>query len=52
MLKVLGHCLITGTGGSMHFVKSGFGLGFGVIRFARMVFDEMLQRDIYFLGVQ
>ncbi|KAH0732936.1 hypothetical protein KY289_004124 [Solanum tuberosum] len=58
---VCGHCLMIGTGGSLHSmaVKSGFGsdlhvnntllrmyTGFGVIRFARLVFDEMLQRDI------
>ncbi|KAK4737142.1 hypothetical protein R3W88_000839 [Solanum pinnatisectum] len=63
VLKVSGHCLMIGTGGSLHSmaVKSGFGsdlhvnntllrmyAGFGVIRFARQVFDEMLQRDIVF----
>lgn len=61
VLKVCGHCLMIGTGGSLHSmaVKSGFGsdlhvnntllrmyAGFGVIRFARLVFDEMLERDI------
>ncbi|XP_015160854.1 pentatricopeptide repeat-containing protein At2g34400-like [Solanum tuberosum] len=60
-LKVCGHCLMIGTGGSLHSmaVKSGFGsdlhvnntllrmyTGFGVIRLERLVFDEMLQRDI------
>ncbi|KAG5630205.1 hypothetical protein H5410_001922 [Solanum commersonii] len=60
-LKVSGHCLMIGTGGSLHSmaVKSGFDsdlhlnntllrmyAGFGMIRFARQVFDEMLQRDI------
>ncbi|KAK6803044.1 hypothetical protein RDI58_000828 [Solanum bulbocastanum] len=61
VLKVSGHCLMIGTGGSLHSmaVKSGFSsdlhmkntllriyAGFGLIRFARQVFDEMLQRDI------
>ncbi|KAK6803065.1 hypothetical protein RDI58_000849 [Solanum bulbocastanum] len=61
VLKVSGHCLVIGMGGSLHSmaVKSGFSsdlhvnntilrmyAGFGVIRFARQVFDEMLQRDI------
>lgn len=61
VLKVCGHCLMVGTGGSLHSmaVKSGFGsdlhvnntllrmyAGFGVIRFARLMFDEMLERDI------
>lgn len=61
VLKVSGHCLMIGTGGSLHSmaVKSGFGSDlhvdntllrmyavFGVIKFARQVFDEMLQRDI------
>ncbi|KAH0729585.1 hypothetical protein KY289_000773 [Solanum tuberosum] len=61
VLKVSGHCLMIGTGGSLHSmaVKLGFSsdlhvnntllrmyAGFGVIRFARQVFDEVLQRDI------
>ncbi|XP_055818590.1 pentatricopeptide repeat-containing protein At2g36730-like [Solanum dulcamara] len=61
VLKVCGHCLMIGTGGSLHSmaVKSGFGsdlhvnntllrmyAGFGAISFARLVFDEMLERDI------
>nr|XP_019069948.1 pentatricopeptide repeat-containing protein At2g34400-like [Solanum lycopersicum] len=75
VLKVCGHYLIIGTGGSLHLmaVKSGFGSGlhvnstlvrmyavFGLIRFARQLFDEMVEMDIvsrssmmaaYFIGL-
>ncbi|KAH0724991.1 hypothetical protein KY284_000856 [Solanum tuberosum] len=61
VLKVYGHCLMIGTGGSLHSmaVKSGFSSDlhvnntllrmyarFGLIRFTRQLFDEMLERDI------
>ncbi|KAF3661271.1 putative ran guanine nucleotide release factor-like [Capsicum annuum] len=61
VLKVCGHYLMIGTGGSLHSMafKSGFSsdlhvnntlfriyAGFGAISFARLVFDEMLERDV------
>ncbi|CAN4121233.1 unnamed protein product [Withania somnifera] len=61
VLKVCGHCFMTGTGGSLHSMafKSGFSSdlhvnntllrmygGIGAISFARLLFDEMLDRDV------
>ncbi|WMV08235.1 hypothetical protein MTR67_001620, partial [Solanum verrucosum] len=60
VLKVFGHCVMIRTGRSLHFMAvlsfdSDLHVNntilrmyaeFGVIRFARQVFDEMLQRDI------
>ncbi|XP_060197271.1 pentatricopeptide repeat-containing protein At5g66520-like isoform X1 [Lycium barbarum] len=61
VLKACGHCLMIGTGGSLHSMafKCGFSsdlhvnntllrmyAGFGAVSFARLVFDEMLDRDV------
>ncbi|XP_075100749.1 pentatricopeptide repeat-containing protein At5g66520-like [Nicotiana tabacum] len=61
VLKSCGHCLMIGTGGSLHSMafKSGFSSDihvsntlmrmyavFGAIGYARRLFDEMLERDI------